>query len=322
MLPGFRFLFAAIVLTISTLVFGLGAAALLRASHEQFASLPTTPSAPALPPIATADASPNNTTLALLRVDTPELDAAPAPRATPAPVSDHAAPALPPAPEAKETVVTPAPPDIVASEPNPTPASAAATSEPFKTIGEVETAATASPTPETSQVAPEAAVTQPETSRPAPTATPTDIATAEPAEAQPAQAETIKQTERTPPEPVKIEAAQAEPVAPRIPEAALVNEPRSAPLEPADAPIKTAMLTPTEPAPAAIPDPVAAITGPIPLPRSREWALAQGHAAQRAARARKLAATRARPRPVVRQPIRPQVQVPAAAPNPFFPFGQ
>jgi hypothetical protein len=38
MLPGFRFLFAAIVLSMSVLVFGLGAAALLRAAHEKFAS--------------------------------------------------------------------------------------------------------------------------------------------------------------------------------------------------------------------------------------------------------------------------------------------
>ena len=38
MLPGFRFLFAAIVLSMSVLVFGLGAAALLRAAHEEFAS--------------------------------------------------------------------------------------------------------------------------------------------------------------------------------------------------------------------------------------------------------------------------------------------
>ncbi|MGA2995364.1 hypothetical protein [Bradyrhizobium sp.] len=38
MLPGFRFLFAAIMLSMSLLVFGLGAAALLRAAHESFAS--------------------------------------------------------------------------------------------------------------------------------------------------------------------------------------------------------------------------------------------------------------------------------------------
>ena len=41
MLPGFRFLFAAIVLSMSVLVFGLGAAALLRAAHEEFASNPS-----------------------------------------------------------------------------------------------------------------------------------------------------------------------------------------------------------------------------------------------------------------------------------------
>lgn len=41
MLPGFRFLFAAIVLSMSVLVFGLGAAALLRAAHEEFASTPS-----------------------------------------------------------------------------------------------------------------------------------------------------------------------------------------------------------------------------------------------------------------------------------------
>jgi hypothetical protein len=41
MLPGFRFLFAAIVLSMSILVFGLGAAALLRAAHEEFVSAPS-----------------------------------------------------------------------------------------------------------------------------------------------------------------------------------------------------------------------------------------------------------------------------------------
>lgn len=40
MLPGFRLLFAAILLTVSALVFGLGAAALLRATHEEFVSNP------------------------------------------------------------------------------------------------------------------------------------------------------------------------------------------------------------------------------------------------------------------------------------------
>ena len=41
MLPGFRFLFAAVILSMSILIFGLGAAALLRAAHEEFASMPS-----------------------------------------------------------------------------------------------------------------------------------------------------------------------------------------------------------------------------------------------------------------------------------------
>lgn len=69
MLPGFRFLFAAVVLSMSILVFGLGAAALLRAAHEEFANLPSR-RAPPEPVFARRndDAMP---TLALLRVDLP-----------------------------------------------------------------------------------------------------------------------------------------------------------------------------------------------------------------------------------------------------------
>jgi hypothetical protein len=72
MLPGFRFLFAAIVLSLSILVFGLGAAALLRAAHEEFANTPTWRAAP-----ETVFAQPVETTppvLALLRVDTPVVE--------------------------------------------------------------------------------------------------------------------------------------------------------------------------------------------------------------------------------------------------------
>jgi hypothetical protein len=46
MLPSFRFLFAAIMLSTSILVFGLGAAALLRTAHEEFASNPFWHAAP------------------------------------------------------------------------------------------------------------------------------------------------------------------------------------------------------------------------------------------------------------------------------------
>jgi hypothetical protein len=72
MLPGFRFLFAAIVLSMSVLVFGLGAAALLRAAHEEFASLPTRRAPPA-PVFARFNDEPTPS-LSLLRVDPPVAD--------------------------------------------------------------------------------------------------------------------------------------------------------------------------------------------------------------------------------------------------------
>jgi hypothetical protein len=72
MLPGFRFLFAAIVLSMSVLVFGLGAAALLRAAHEQFSSIPSRRGPPEI-----HFAQPNDAaapTLAMLRVEPPALE--------------------------------------------------------------------------------------------------------------------------------------------------------------------------------------------------------------------------------------------------------
>ena len=66
MLPGIRFLLAAILLSISIVVFGLGAAALLRAAHEDFASNPSWRVTP-----ETRFAQNEMPTLALLRVDTP-----------------------------------------------------------------------------------------------------------------------------------------------------------------------------------------------------------------------------------------------------------
>lgn len=75
MLPGFRFLFAAIVLSMSVLVFGLGAAALLRASHEQFASLPSRRPPPE--PVFVRQNEPPMPTLALLRVEPDVAEKAP-----------------------------------------------------------------------------------------------------------------------------------------------------------------------------------------------------------------------------------------------------
>ena len=69
MLPGFRFLFTAIVLSMSVLIFGLGAAALLRTAHEEFANLPSRRATPE-PMFARLNDGPPPT-LALLRVDPP-----------------------------------------------------------------------------------------------------------------------------------------------------------------------------------------------------------------------------------------------------------
>jgi hypothetical protein len=66
MLPGFRFLFAAMVLSMSVLIFGLGAAALLRAAHEEFASIPSRRPPPEIMFAQQSDARP---TLAILRVE-------------------------------------------------------------------------------------------------------------------------------------------------------------------------------------------------------------------------------------------------------------
>jgi hypothetical protein len=69
MLPGLRFLFVAIVLSLSMLIFGLGATALLRSAHEEFASLPTMRPQPET--VFAQQTEATRPTLALLRVDTP-----------------------------------------------------------------------------------------------------------------------------------------------------------------------------------------------------------------------------------------------------------
>ncbi|MCP3373429.1 hypothetical protein NLM23_30770, partial [Bradyrhizobium cajani] len=77
MLPGFRFLFAAILLSASILVFGLGAAALLRATHEQYVTNPSWRNGPQEKVFAQAP-EPAQPVLAVLRAE-PEAVAAPAP---------------------------------------------------------------------------------------------------------------------------------------------------------------------------------------------------------------------------------------------------
>lgn len=76
MLPGFRFLFAAILLSTSILVFGLGAAALLRATHQQYVSNPVWLNSPPEQVFAQSP-EPAQPVLAVLRAE-PEIAPAPA----------------------------------------------------------------------------------------------------------------------------------------------------------------------------------------------------------------------------------------------------
>jgi len=107
MLPGFRFLFAAIMLLLSILIFGLGAAALLRAAHEEFASSPSWHATPETtfaqqteaPRREAARPDATRPVLAMLRMDAPvaekSLDIPPA--ALPLAAAEQAAPLSTPA---------------------------------------------------------------------------------------------------------------------------------------------------------------------------------------------------------------------------------
>ena len=137
MLPGFRFLFAAIVLSMSILVFGLGAAALLRAAHEEFANLPLR-RAPPEPVFARQNDDPMPT-LALLRVDLPvaeepvdDVPAAAAPEIAPdilAPAAQALDDASPAEPETLATVSPEEPVQAEAAKPE-TPATETITETP------------------------------------------------------------------------------------------------------------------------------------------------------------------------------------------------
>ena len=122
MLPGFRFLFAAIVLTMSILIFGLGAAALLRASHDQFASLPALRPLPE--PVFAQRYEPPAATLAMLRFEPTIAETAPEnppPAALIAPPTEPAPEAVPVPPVETERLAAlriddPTPPEAVKPE--------------------------------------------------------------------------------------------------------------------------------------------------------------------------------------------------------------
>jgi hypothetical protein len=117
MLPGLRVLFATVLMSVSLLVFGLGAAALLRAAHETFASQQTwlaasgdgsnqlsTPQFSA--PLASSEQPPPS--LAMLRVDPPfvRLDRPPPPERSAALTAPPEAPSAADPPEARAGLST------------------------------------------------------------------------------------------------------------------------------------------------------------------------------------------------------------------------
>jgi hypothetical protein len=191
MLPGFRFLFAAIVLSISILVFGLGAAALLRAAHEQFAGNTSWHAAPD----ATFAQQPEATrpVLAMLRIDPPSAHpkAADNVPAVASPAEQASRPADP-AGQA-EVAVAPAEPTTGSSAAAEQVAALKPEQTPEPDSAKPEIAASESPPSENSaseSAAPDTAALAPVAPAAAPDATRVAATAAEPEVTAPAQAPT------------------------------------------------------------------------------------------------------------------------------------
>jgi hypothetical protein len=220
MLPGFRFLFAAIVLSTSMLVFGLGATALLRAAHEEFASSPPWQAPPET--VFAGQIEATRPVLALLRVEPPVVEKAP--ELVPA----AAMPAEPPA-----IVSTPAEPAVNASTPAEPAAAVSTLAEPEKIVA-LKTEDAPPPEPAKSEIPAAESPGQSETA-PAPADAPaaadeTKIAATEqateqvsPAQVPPAQVLSAANeaapvaAEPATPEPPASEAAASEQVSPPVP---------------------------------------------------------------------------------------------------------
>jgi hypothetical protein len=200
MLPGFRFLFAAIVLSLSILVFGLGAAALLRAAHEQFASTPAWRAAPEANFAQQADVPRDATrpVLAMLRVEPEPRSSDGVPAVNVAVSAEPAAMASPPAEPERITAVKPPQPETSepeAARPDPaveSPQQTEAAAAPTDAI--TDTAEAAPPAPETKIASTEQSlspqllspqVSSPQVSSPASDVTPV---TSGPAESEPVSA--------------------------------------------------------------------------------------------------------------------------------------
>jgi hypothetical protein len=222
MLPGIRFLCAAIALSVSMLVFGLGAAALLRAAHERFVSVPSM-RAPPGPMFARQSETPAPT-LSMLRVEA----------AAPEPTAQD----LPTAPNLQASLTTPSrePAALPEIAPVETAAPALTPAEPDQTAVPATQASSAEPQPPTESQPSEPIKAGPTTS--------------EPANSEPAAQPAAIAEPTTSAAPDKVETAAAEPVNVELTRLAVIAEP---------APTETSVVTvPVVNAPLPLPRPAKA----------------------------------------------------------------
>jgi hypothetical protein len=296
MLPGVRFVFAATVLAVAVVIFGLGAAAFLRAAHENLAS--ATIWRPIDEPLA-GQIEPVPPTLALLRVEPePSVSSAAPSDATSADVTSEAMPVATPLPEAAPAVPpqTNAAPASAEPEKPATPVQAEA--EPPVSPAETMAAETAAPS---TDVPPSAAVAASE-----PAATSEAVIAGLASEPKPEMLQ-------APPRPdLPAPAAAQTPPAVETPAVALAAQdgvetmpgaataPGTDTLKPEERQIRTAMVS--EPAlPEVAPLPAREVRLPAPRidpsvleARRKQLVLQQQARKARAAKARRIAAIRAR----------------------------
>ncbi len=261
MLPGFRFLFAAIVLSMSILVFGLGAAALLRAAHEQFATNPSWHPAPEATFVQQTE--PAKPMLALLRVGTPVAEQKASGDSQGVDVSAIGAPAEPALAEQSATVQPPPEPAMIAAL-KPEPPTWPATAKSDMPVPE-NPAAAAAPSDAPASGAPQQVAT--------------------PASSDNAQ---VASTDQAAPEPVAPPAIEADPAAANANAAA--SSPASAPASPAADAISAKIAALDSPVAAVETKPQANAAGTKPDPSVVKKQLR----ARRAAHRRRMAARAAR----------------------------
>src|SRR5262245_9617005 len=223
MLPGIRVLLPITLLTVSVLIFALGAAAFLRSAHEDVANAPWRPIE--TPATARVDLAPP--TLAMLRVEPESATAVPTPRGDATPLK-----VVPAETEIKTPTVAVAVPEASLPRAETNETAAAKSPEPSAAPAQPSAQAIAAPPPEPARDA-------------APAPTVVEPKAAEPKVSEPRVLETkaadAKATETKP--------AEAKPAEERPADAKLVDA-RADEAKPADA--KTVETTEPQPAPVVI----------------------------------------------------------------------